>query len=252
MTAKSFYHVFRSILRELKVAYHRIFDAPNFVLDKMDYDRYHLLRGYVGIRHRFHIFKDLIENGASVLDIGCGDGTLLKYLSENKKIRGYGIDISSTAIEETKKKGFEAKIGDITSSKFNIEGIFDYIILSEVIEHIPRPEDLLLKLRGHFKKFILVSFPNIAYYPYRLRLLLGRFPIQWAYHPGEHLRFWSIPDFKSWVESLNFYVEKFYVSEGFPYLANLFPNLLGHDIVFIVKKKTDNETKAKNQSTLSI
>lgn len=69
------------------------------------------------------------------------------------------------------------------------------IVMSEFIEHIPNSEEVLKIVRQIAKNGVLISIPNIAYWKFRLQLLLGSFPKQWAVAPQEHLRYWSVYDF---------------------------------------------------------
>jgi methionine biosynthesis protein MetW len=189
-----------------------------------------------GVAERFRIFADLIEDGTSVLDIGCGSGVFLQFLAQNKeKVKGFGIDVSAEAVRRAREKGVNSQVVDVTEPEFQLDDIYDYIILSEILEHIPNPEGLMLKLRERFRRAILISVPNIGYYPYRLRLLRGSFPLQWGLHPGEHLRYWTVSDFLFWAEQLGFKVEKAIASDGFPYLARWWPNLLGKQVVFVIQ-----------------
>ena len=59
------------------------------------------------------------------------------------------------------------------------------------------------KLQNHCKSGLIISIPNTGYIRDRLRLFFGLFPLQWAFHPSEHLRFWTIRDFKWWIKSLD-------------------------------------------------
>jgi methionine biosynthesis protein MetW len=206
----------------------------------LDYERYWLSLGEGGVAERFRVFADLIEDGTSVLDIGCGSGVFLQFLAQNKKdVKGFGIDVSAEAVRRAREKGLNSKVVDVTEPEFQLDDIYDYIVLSEVLEHIANSEGLMLKLRKKFRRAILISIPNIGYYPYRLRLLCGSFPLQWGLHPGEHLRYWTVSDFLFWVDQLGFRVEKVIASSGFPYLASWWPNLLGHQVVFVVQEKRD-------------
>lgn len=124
----------------------------------------------------------------------------LAFLKDRPPVRELGIDISQAAVNRARSRSINAKPLPIDSMVGGTHDIgFDYVIMSEVVEHLPDPEDFLVTAWSLAEKAVVVTFPNIAYWPHRLRLFLGRFPRQWANHPGEHLRFWSIPDFKHWL-----------------------------------------------------
>lgn len=212
--------------------------APKPVrLSGMDYDKYWRAKGDMLFTGRCPVLAALVSPGSSVLDIGCGEGTTLKYLREKTGARGRGLDISSEAVEMARSKGVAAEKADVSAPDFRIDGVYDHIIISEVLEHIPNPEALLSKVKGRFKVSLLVSIPNSAYYIHRLRLLFGRFPVQWAWHPGEHLRFWSLTDFRELLEESGFEIISVRTHSGFLFLHGLWPNLFADSAIFEVKEK---------------
>jgi len=204
----------------------------------MDYAEYWRKRGEFGFSDRYTLFSRLIEPGSSVLDIGCGEGSALKYLVENNGIKGEGLDISGPAVEMALKKGIKATLADVSAAGFELAGKYDYIMISEVLEHIPRPEELVEKTRGHFTKGLIISIPNTGHYIARLRLLFGRFPVQWSLHPGEHLRFWTLKDFEDWTDWLGFKIESRNSNTGFFFIYKLLPGLFADNFVFLLKEKS--------------
>lgn len=232
--------MFGSLISAIKLCFRIIFTDPKASLSDMNYEEYNRTDEISEIGHRFpnrfFIYEKLVSEKSTVLDIGCGDGTLLKYLEEKKHIAGSGMDISKVGVDRARAKGINAQVCNITDSGFSLKEAYGYIILSEIIEHIPEPELIFKKIENSFHTSVLISIPNAAYLPYRIRLLMGKFPAQWTIHPSEHLRYWSIVDFKHWVKELGFYVEKYYVYDGFPLLWKIFPNLFGLSTVFVIKK----------------
>lgn len=229
------------VIKEVYLIFNIIVQKPNFVKENLDYDNYWIQRESEGeinkLRGRFIAFSNVIEIGSSVLDVGCGDGSLLKFLVEKRNCKPYGIDISKMAIKLTKAKGVPCKLLDLSKPDSNISKSFDYIILSEVLEHIAFPEFLINKIINKFRKHILISIPNSGYIAYRLRYLFGRFPIQWRHHPSEHIRFWTIKDFKDWLAALDLEIDRIIAIVGFPFLGRFFYHLFGSQIVFVVKRK---------------
>lgn len=199
---------------------------------ELDYDQYWRMRGSHTFQPRYQIIVEIVEFGSTVLDIGCGEGLLLQYLTETKGICGYGVDISREAVRLARARGVKAEAADIL--QLRIDQAYDYIILSEVLEHLANPEEVIIKVRGRFRKALLISVPNIGYYQHRLRLLFGRFPLQWRWHPGEHLRFWTVIDFVEWIGELGLEVSGVRSSNGFPFLHRYLPNLFGNQVVFII------------------
>lgn len=180
-------------------------------------------------------FSDSIEENSTVLDIGCGTGRFLNYLMKSKKnVRAMGIDVSKEAIAVAQSKGLNCQVVDINSPDFELAEICDYIIVAEVLEHIPHPEALLLKLKGNYRKALFISIPNIGYYPHRIRMLLGSFPVQTRWHPAEHLRYWTVADFTEWLGHLGYRMEAAIPSSGFPGLNKWWPNLFCNQVTFVI------------------
>lgn len=202
----------------------------------MDYDKYWVMRGRFEFSTRYEVFASLIDEGSEVLDIGCGEGATLAYLAERKKIKGEGLDISERGVRMCAARGIRAKVADASAAGFSLDAAYDYIIVSEVLEHIPNPEALLEKLRGKFRKGLIISVPNTGYYLYRLRLLFGRFPVQWALHPGEHLRFWTLQDFRAWLRACGYAAVGLRTHTGFLFLHRAWPSLFADSLVFLVRE----------------
>ncbi|MCK5526281.1 MAG: methyltransferase domain-containing protein, partial [Candidatus Latescibacteria bacterium] len=111
----------------------------------------------------------LIEAGASVLDLGCGDGELLAMLVREKKIRAQGIEIDERAIYQCVAKGLSVLHGDIDSGLSDLtDKAFDYVVLSQSFQQVRNPDLVLMEsLRVGGK--VIVSFPNFTHYRARMR-----------------------------------------------------------------------------------
>jgi methionine biosynthesis protein MetW len=190
--------------------YNYLFKSFHFDTEPFDYEMYWgKLEGDIS-PFKLKLIGSLMETGSSVLDLGCGPGVLLHYLQREKGIRGKGIDISENAVELCRKKNVDADKADIIHSEFQLTGIYDYIVISEVLEHLSNPEQVMLKLSGKYNRYLLITVPNSGFLGERLRLMLGRFPRQWALDPSEHLRFWTVTDFIFWCQELGYRVEDYY------------------------------------------
>ncbi len=219
----------------------------------VDYDTYWDNKAPSGLgylsewrRRRAEVFTRIVDDGDSVLDLGVGDGALLSYMLAHKRIKAFGLDISPQAVDFCRRQGLNVELVDINKPLSDyLKTPHDYAILSEIVEHLPDPEALLNSLRGFVRKAIIVSIPNTGYHQHRLRLLLGKFPLQWVVTPGEHLRFWTRADFHWWTRQLGFQVAQEVPYEGTPGLKRIWPGLFAAAIVYVLRDKT--RVKEKEQ-----
>lgn len=185
--------MYSSVL-ELTTVPREIQRTPHLKSDGFDYETYWATRGRSSIQPRHRIIAEVVGERCSVLEIGCGDGFLMEFLAKTKKSICLGYDISEESLRLARERGVDAKVADVMSEKFSVGSVYDYVVVCELSEHLDNPEKLISKLRDLFTKALIVSIPNIAYFKHRLRLLCGRFPVQWGWHPSEHLRYWSLQD----------------------------------------------------------
>ena len=145
---------------------------------------------------------------------------MLERPINEKSIRAVGIYISGVACRKARQRGLDIIVADIKKGFCLRKGLFDVAVCSEVLEHTVEPERILEALKKAARK-VYVSIPNIAYYPHRLRLPSGNCPVQYVFHPAEHLRFWSVSDFTGFVRKFDYNVERVKPSNGFPLLYRL-------------------------------
>lgn len=185
-------------------------------------------------RPDFAIIADWIEPGSRVLDLGCGDGTLLSHLNANKNVNGYGIEIDDDDITQSIRAGINVIHMDLNEglSEFD-EDSFDYVVLSLTLQAMRRP-DLLLKEMMRVGSEGIVTFPNFGNWSARLQLAFaGKMPMtktlpnEWYDTPNIHLC--TIKDFERLCEKLGFEilerraVDRVHKSGiGFRLLPNLF------------------------------
>jgi len=201
------------------------------------YETYWQERGRMKMKPRYFVFARWIKPGSKVLDIGGGDGVFGEFLRDELRCDVVCLDISEHALKMAKERGLKTVLADATKRLPFADDEFDYTISSEFIEHIPNAEDAVREAMRITKKYFLVSFPNAAYWRYRLQMLMGRTPKQWEKHPAEHLRFWAIPDFKEWVDMLGFSVLEYKASNGKRFLRDIWPNLFGFQMCYKVGEK---------------
>lgn len=226
--------------RELRAGLRGMIGQPSWEPEALDYEAYWRRREAGAIHPRFEIIATHLDLGQSVLDVGCGDGAMLEYFGRAKRTRGIGIDTSATAVEQARARGVDARVATLEElAREHPSPRFDHVVMSEVLEHVPDPENLVQRGWDLTVRSLWLTFPNIAYFPHRLRLLAGEFPVQWVVFPGEHLRFWSLPDFRQWLERLGLPEARIHPSNGVTVFAlhRLWPNLFANQIVMRLERR---------------
>jgi methionine biosynthesis protein MetW len=192
------------------------------------------------------VLADLSE-GASVLDIGCGDGAVLLYLKRNKNLHAFAADISEKALGYLETQGVKTIRFDLNRPE-EIPSLpeVDHILLLEVLEHMQNPEAFLKRIEAKARRSVIFSFPNTGYFAYRIRLLLGRTPMQWRSHPGEHLRFWTHQDLVWWLTALGYAGRAtIRVYEGLPILNRLWGGLFAMGFVVRINSSGSNPSNSR-------
>ena len=190
------------------------------------------------------VIAGFIEKNSRVLDLGCGDGALLHSLMEEKDIYGLGIDINTEAVLSCIQKGVSVIQEDLDEGLDQYqEGSYDYVVLSETLQAVLRP-DYLLKQIVRIGKKAIVSFPNFGYYKVRLSLLLkGRMPksealpYEWYNTPNIHLL--TIKDFRDFCRLNNIRILKeICLAKTWkkPLLNIGLRNLFADEAVFLIEK----------------
>ena len=161
------------------------------------------------MRYDLKIIASWIEPGSKVLDLGCGEGDLLHFLKQNKQVAGTGIERREARVARCIEKGLSALQGDINTEVLDYpDNSFDYVILSQTLQQVYEPADLIHSLLRIGKKGI-VSFPNFGHWRVRLQLLLtGHAPITkqlpYEWHDTPNIRVISIKDFRKFSRDVGF------------------------------------------------
>ena len=157
------------------------------------------------MKNEFKVISDLIEDNKKVLDVGCADGTLMKFLKENKNVNVRGLEISKKKVQECISKGLTVIEGNAEKDlKQFPDKSFDYVVLSQTLQAFLSPEIVLDELLRVGKKAI-VTIPNFGNWQVRLHLLFkGTMPItkslpeQWHSTPNLHMC--TIKDFVNFIK----------------------------------------------------
>jgi methionine biosynthesis protein MetW len=186
-------------------------------------------------RPDFAAIAEWIKPGSRVLDLGCGDGTLLKYLQQARGVSGYGVEIDDSNVLECVKNGVHVIQSDLERGLADFDDdSFDFVVLSQTLQAMRNTERIVREMLrvGHAG---IVTFPNFGYWKNRLHVLSGRMPIsanlpfEWFNTPNIHLC--TIADF-----------EKFCAERGINIVAStvltngkratMMPGLLGELAVY--------------------
>ena len=165
------------------------------------------------MKQEFKIISDFIETNTRVLDVGCGDGTLMEYLKTDKEIDIRGIEISKNNSQKCVGKGLTVIEGDAEKDLTQFpDGSFDFVILSQTLQAFLNPETVIQELLRIGKKAI-VTVPNFGFWKVRLHLLIkGTMPItknlpdEWYNTPNLHMC--SIKDFYNFCHDRKIKLDK--------------------------------------------
>ncbi len=188
------------------------------------------LNGNGARRPDFAAIAGWVRPGTRVLDLGCGDGTLLKYLKQQRGIIGYGIEIDDTSILACARNGVNVIQGDLERGLSDFEDrSFDYVILSQTLQAMKNSERIIREMLRVGLEGI-VTFPNFGYWKNRLQIARGHMPVsenlpyQWFDTPNVHLC--TIADFERFCRERRIrVVERKVLTRGNP--VGMLPNLLG-------------------------
>ena len=196
-------------------------------------------------RKDFTIISDWIEKNSTVLDLGCGDSTLLNYLVLSKKVTGYGLEKNIEEVQQSIIKNINVIQADfnIGLDKYFDENFFDYAIMTQALQENKNPDRIILEMLTVAREGI-VTFPNMGFWKNRFQLgFLGRMPISrslpnnWFDTPNIHLC--TFNDFERLCKNLDIkIIEKKVLDNNYStnFLLKLFPNFFGEIALYRFEK----------------
>ena len=186
-------------------------------------------------RADFATIASWITPGAQVLDLGCGDGSLLAYLSRERGVKGYGIEIADAGVVASVRNGVNVLQSDLESGLAGFDDAsFDCVILSQTLQAMRHTEEIVREMLRVGRE-VIVTFPNFGYWPHRWQILRGRMPVsdklpyQWYDTPNVHLC--TVADFDAFLRERNCVVENRVVLAG-GHAVHVLPNFLGELAIY--------------------
>ncbi|MBS4760054.1 MAG: methionine biosynthesis protein MetW [Clostridium sp.] len=193
----------------------------------------------------YSIITQNIESGAKILDLGCGEGDLLKMLIDEKNCTGSGIEINQQNVIKSIQKGLSIVQGDIDEGlKEFSENEYDYVILNQTLQSTEKPDYVIEEMLRVGKK-VVVSFPNFGYWRVRFYLFFrGRMPkskmLPFCWYDTPNIHLLTVNDFFDFCKDRKIDIQKsVYIKRGCisknP-LTKFLTNFLCEEAVFIIKR----------------
>ena len=165
------------------------------------------------MKKEFKVIADLLPDNSRVLDVGCGDGSLMNLLVKEKNIEASGLELEKQNVQECIYKGLPLIQGDAETELYQFpDQSFDYVVLSQTLQAFYNPDKVLKELL-RIGKSVVVSIPNFGYWKVRTSLLFfGKMPVtktlpnSWYNTPNLHMC--SIKDLFNYCDEKNIKIQK--------------------------------------------
>ncbi|RMF18466.1 MAG: methionine biosynthesis protein MetW [Gammaproteobacteria bacterium] len=197
------------------------------------------------MRADLEIISNWVKPGSHLLDLGCGDGTLLRHLMDTRQVTGYGLEINADNITACIEKGvnvIEQNLDTAGLSNFPDQS-FDLVVMTQALQAVRRP-DLLLDEMLRVGREAIVTFPNFGHWRLRTWLMIkGRMPesrtlpYKWYNTPNIHLC--TFKDFEELCVQKNVYIRQRMVVDDAHrdrWFIQIWPNMLGQVAIYHVSR----------------
>tara|TARA_B100000029_G_scaffold516294_1_gene628491 strand:- start:11158 stop:11763 length:606 start_codon:yes stop_codon:yes gene_type:complete len=201
------------------------------------------MKSIIMFRKDLLLISSWVKPSTKVLDLGCGDGELLKILRQEYSVHGYGIENDVENIKKSIKNGVNVLQIDLDAGLDDFESkSFDYVVLAQSLQVLKDPKKLIDEML-RIGNEIIVSFPNMGHWSSRLNLLLkGKMPVTenlpYSWHQTPNIHLCTIKDFMVFCEENDYKIlEKSIttVNQKNNFLTKNFPNLFGEIATFRIE-----------------
>jgi len=191
-------------------------------------------------RPDFEVIAGWVQPGERVLDLGCGDGALLKLLIETRGVHGYGVDIDDANVLAAIANGINVIQSNLDAGLAGfVDGAFDHVVLSRTLQTVRHTQEILAAMLRVGREAV-VSFPNFGYWKNRLAVLGGRMPVSedlpYQWYDTPNVRFFTMLDFEALCEEMNFLVRERQVLDEQGKLVTEEHNFLGSLAVYRIAR----------------
>tara|TARA_R110001599_G_scaffold198352_6_gene395178 strand:- start:20411 stop:21007 length:597 start_codon:yes stop_codon:yes gene_type:complete len=196
------------------------------------------------MRADLEIIQEWIKPGSRLLDLGCGDGELLRYLSDHRKVTGYGLEIDPDKINACIKRGVNVIEQNLDTGLSNFgDNTFDSVLMTQALQAVHYPDQVLEEMLRIGREAIL-TFPNFAHWRCRLYLgTKGRMPVSefmpYTWYNTPNIHFCTFQDFEDLCRERSIRIlDRLVVDHAHrsTRLSGLWPNLLGEIAIYRVTR----------------
>lgn len=198
----------------------------------------------MSMRADLEIIQEWIKPGSRLLDLGCGDGELLRYLSDHRKVTGYGLEIDPEKINACIERGVNVLEQNLDAGLSNFgDNSFDSVLMTQALQAVHYPDQVLEEMLRIGREAIL-TFPNFAHWRCRLYLgTKGRMPVSefmpYTWYNTPNIHFCTFKDFEDLCRQRSIRIlDRLVVDQAHQstWLSGLWPNLLGEIAIYRVTR----------------